>query len=312
MEDVRYARVQLMEAQAEELRLEASVLRAARDRPELQGGWSSGLPIVLLERILCLLLEEPALPAAAITAQRGRFRAVCATWCAVHDAHITSLKPLRKFPSVMKGKMGLFKNVTRLDLLQCDKRNFYTCGSEGYKDQDEQPCTPKRVGFQGQLDELRRMPSLISLAIPSFYAAQAEDAGALCALTRLKHLRIVECETEQEDGYPDEQHEWRLVLGKLTSLRRLEIKNCFWVVRTEATKSLGDLRKLKTLIIDNCCRFEISSQALRGLTSLTRLDLRGSHGIEWEQVEELKAAILSRTTINKHPPGATTHASAHA
>jgi hypothetical protein len=73
----------------------------------------------------------------------------------------------------MEGKLGWFESVRTL------------------------ACT--RGHFSGHLEELRSMPSLRSLQLPSCYAERAVDATALCTLTGLTSLAMGE-EVEEEEG----------------------------------------------------------------------------------------------------------------
>ena len=81
----------------------------------------------------------------------GVMRAVCSSWSDIVDALLPRLRPLRSLSFIMKGKHGWFESVTVVDLTGCEN------------------------GGAGVLPELRSMPSLRSLWLPSTCAVCTAD-----------------------------------------------------------------------------------------------------------------------------------------
>ena len=113
--------------------------------------WGSNLPPLVLQQVFQLLQWDPAVC--------GAIRLVCSTWSSLLDAlYPGRLRPRRSL-AVMVGKMGLFESVTEVDL------------------------TGWLYVVPGPLAELRNMPSLRSLSLPSCCAERAVNAAAVCGVT---------------------------------------------------------------------------------------------------------------------------------
>jgi hypothetical protein len=126
----------------------------------------------------------------------GVMRAVCSTWCSILDALLPGLVP-RGSAAVMKGKLGWYQSVTTVDLTGCE----------------EEEDVP------GVLAELKSIPSLRWLKLPSSCAERAVDAEAVCGLTTLTTLHLRERRELNEDDEPvEEASEWVLDLSTLPSL----------------------------------------------------------------------------------------------
>jgi hypothetical protein len=123
-------------------------------------------------------------------------RAVCSTWCSIHDALRPGRLRARHSAVIMQGKLSWFKSLTELDLTGCGNT------------------------VSGVMVELASMPCLRSLSLPSSCAARAVDAEAVCAITTLTTLRF--------DGWGvnDEDNEWVLDLSRLTTLTTLRLTWC--------------------------------------------------------------------------------------
>jgi hypothetical protein len=166
-------------------------------------------------------------------------RATCSTWCGVHDALRPGGLKLRGWMTGMEGKLGWFESVETLRLHDAD-------------------------GFSGHLDELRSMPSLRSLQLPSRYAERAVDATALCTFTGLTSLVL--------EGVKEEVGEWVLELGGFTMLTSLHLRHC--TVTDAEVLAVGTLTALTSLELGGCRNVtDMAVAALSDLTGLTALDL---------------------------------------
>ena len=164
MDDCRVAlllaRAAAHRSKAERLGAKAMAVLAVRAAGQSQ--WGSELPKELLAKVLELLQWEPAVC--------GAVRAVCSTWCSIHDTLRTRRLNPRRSLAVMKGKLGWYQNVTEVDL----EMELELC--------EDSVCGP--------LAELASMPSLRSLSLPFWCAQRAVDAEAVGGLTTLTSLRI--------------------------------------------------------------------------------------------------------------------------
>jgi hypothetical protein len=219
---------------AEAARLEAEAEAALAARAAGVSQWGSELPPPFLLQVLVLLQWEPAVC--------GAIRAVCSTWCSLHDALLPHVWPMRSM-AVMDGKLGWFESVTAVDLTGCE-------------DDDT-----------GELAKLASMPSLRSLWLPASCAERAVDAEAVYGLTTLTTLCFhVEVD---EDGEPlEEAGEWVLNLSRLPSLTCFDLEECVTVTDKEV-QALSSLKGLKDLNLRGCVR--TTGEGLRALSSLTAL-----------------------------------------
>jgi hypothetical protein len=218
---------------AEAVRLEAEADAVLAVRAAGVSPWGSELLPLFLQHLLEHLRWDKDTCRA--------IRATCSTWCGVHDALRPGGLELRGWMAGMKGKLGFFESVVTLRLHDADS-------------------------FSGHLEELRSMPSLKSLWLPSRYAERAVDATALCTLTGLTTLRL--------DGVEKETGEWVLELGGFTMLTSLRLRQC--TVTDADVLAVGTLTALTSLCLF-CCRkvTGVAVAALSGLTGLTKLNLSG-------------------------------------
>jgi hypothetical protein len=189
MEDCRAALLRALAVarptEAARLNAEADAVPAARAAG--QSLWGSELPPLVLQGAGVMKLE----PAVC-----GVMRAVCSMWCSILDALLPGLVP-RGSAAVKKGKLGWYQSVTTVDLTGCE----------------EEEDVP------GVLAELKSIPSLRWLKLPSSCAERAVDAEAVCGLTTLTTLHLRERRELNEDDEPvEEASEWVLDLSTLPSL----------------------------------------------------------------------------------------------
>jgi hypothetical protein len=238
MDDCRVARLRARlqalrsEAAEVETELEAELEAVLAARAAGVSPWGSELLPLFLQQLLEHLQWDKDTCRA--------IRATCSTWCGVHDALLPQLE-LRGWMTGMAGKLGFFQSVETLRLHDAD-------------------------GFSGHLEELRSIPSLKSLQLPSRYAERAVDATALCTLTGLTYLRI--------DGVEGATGEWVLELGGFTMLTSLHLRHC--TVTDAEVLAVGTLTALTSLRLF-CCRnvTDVAVVALSELTGLTVLGLAG-------------------------------------
>jgi hypothetical protein len=235
MEDCRVARLrarlQALRSEAAEVETELEAVLAARAAGV--SPWGSELLPLFLQQLLELLRWDKDTCRA--------IRATCSTWCGVHDALRPGGLELRGWMAGMEGKLGFFESVVTLRLHDAD-------------------------GFSGHLEELRCMPSLKSLDLPSRYAERAVDATALCTLTGLTSLVL--------EGVEGATGEWVLELGGFTMLTYLRLDYC--TVTDAEVLPVGTLTALKTLEFFTCVNVtDVAVAALSGLTGLTSLSLSG-------------------------------------
>ena len=99
----------------------------------------------------------------------------------------------------MKGKLGWFESVTRVDLTNCAEESA-----------------------SAVLAELRSMPSLYDLWLPASCAERAVDAEAVYGLTTLTTLSFYS-ELGEDGMYVEQAGEWVLDLSRLTTLTTLRL-----------------------------------------------------------------------------------------
>jgi hypothetical protein len=233
MDDCRVLRLRAcavaQPTEAARLDAEAETLLAARAAGQSQ--WGSELPKELLAKVLELLQWDPA--------ACGGIRAVCSTWCSIHDAlRPGTLNPRRS----MQGKLSWYQSVTEVDLTGCEN---YVCGP---------------------LAELASISCLRSLKLPARCAERAVDAEAVCGLTALTTLRFW-----GEIGKDDDTYlvgEWVLDLSRLTSLTCLHLQRCD-AVTDEEVLELSNLTGLTDLNLNRCD--EVTSEGLRAVTESGRV-----------------------------------------
>jgi hypothetical protein len=213
--------------EAARLDAEAETLLAARAAGQSQ--WGSELPKELLAKVLELLQWDPA--------ACGVIRAVCSTWCSIHDALRPGTLNPRRSLAVMQGKLSWYQSVTEVDLTGCEN---YVCGP---------------------LAELGSMPSLRSLKLPARCAERAVDAEAVCGLTTLTTLRFWG-EIGEDDETTEEVAEWVLDLSRLTSLTCLHLEVCDAVTDKQVLE-LSHLTGLTDLSLNRCD--EVTSEGLRAV-----------------------------------------------
>jgi hypothetical protein len=235
MEDCRVARLrarlQALRSEAAEVETELEAVLAARAAGV--SPWGSELQPLFLQQLLEYLRWDKDTCRA--------IRATCSTWCGVHDALRPGGLELRGWLAGMEGKLGFFQSVGTLRLHDA-------------------------VRFSGHLEELRSMPSLKSLQLPSRYAERAVDATALCTLTGLTSLRL--------DGVKGATGEWVLELGGFTMLTSLDLRYC--TVTDAEVLAVGELTALTTLCLFYCRNVtDVAVGTLSGLTGLTELNLAG-------------------------------------
>jgi hypothetical protein len=234
MEDCRVARLrarlQALRSEAAEVETELDAVLAVRAAGV--SPWGSELPPLFLQQLLKLLQWDKDTCRA--------IRATCSTWCGVHDALRPGGLKLRRWMAGMEGKLGRFESVETLRLHDADS-------------------------FSGHLEELRSMPSLRSLQLPSRYAERAVDATALSTLTGLTSLRL--------EGVEEEAGEWVLELGGFTMLTSLNLRHCS--VTDAEVLAVGTLTALTTLVLLDCRNVTDVAVGTLSLTRLTRLSLGG-------------------------------------
>ena len=148
--DCRVARLRArLRSEAAEVETELEAVLAARAAGVSPWG-SELLPLFLQQLLEHLRWDKDTCRA---------IRATCSTWCGVHDALRPGGLKLRGWMTGMEGKLGWFESVETLRLHDADS-------------------------FSGHLEELRSMPSLKGLELPSRYAERAVYATARCALSR--------------------------------------------------------------------------------------------------------------------------------
>jgi hypothetical protein len=238
------ARLQALRSEAAEVEVELEAVLAARAAGV--SPWGSELPSLFLQQLLEHLRWDKATCRA--------IRATCSTWCGVHDALRPGGLELRWWMTGMEGKLGFFESVETLRLHSSD-------------------------AYSGHLEELRSMPSLKSIWLPSRYAERAVDATALCSLTGLTSLLLDGGKETVLKGVEEEEEvgEWVLELGGFIMLTSLILVNCT-VTDAEvlAVGTKGTLTALTTLVLFNCVNVtDVAVGALSGLTGLTELGFDG-------------------------------------
>ena len=234
------ARLQALRSEAAEVEAELEAVLAARAAGV--SPWGSELPSLFLQQLLEHLRWDKATCRA--------IRATCSMWCGLHDALRPGRLELRWWMPIMKGKLEFFQSVRALRLHSSD-------------------------AFSGHLEELRSMPSLKSLQLPSRYAERAVDATALCSLTGLISLRLDgKKETMLEGVEEEEVGEWVLELGGFTMLKYLDLRHS--TVTDADVLAVGTLTALTTLGLFNCVNVtDVAVGTLSDLTGLTGLNLGG-------------------------------------
>jgi hypothetical protein len=200
-------------------------------------------------------------------------RLVCSTWGSILDALLPRPLILRHSLAAMtmKGKLGWFESVTVLDLLHCAE------------------------SASAALAELRSMPSLCDLWLPSSCAERAVDAEAVYGLTTLTTLGFHAKISEAGTFYVEAAGEWVLDLSRLTTLTCLHLGGCSAVTDKEVL-ALSSLTGLKDLALGYCRN--ITSEgllAVSNLPALTELDLSGCDKV----TDEVMHAVSSLPTLTR-------------
>ena len=249
------ARIKAHRSEATRLEVELDVVLAARAAGVSL--WSTELPPLFLQQLLQLVWSWPW-----AQRDRGAIRAVCSTWCIMHDALYAGQFPAPsafrppRWAAVMVGKLVWFESVTEVNLLDnCDKHDVSSV-----------------------LGELGSMPSLRMLELPAICAERAVDAEAVCGLTTLTTLGL----WGEADDYDQamEEADWVLDLSRLKSLTSLDVCFCAAVTDLKEVQALSSLTGLTSLKLAHCPN--VTGEGLRAVSSLTSLELIACDNVKSE------------------------------